>query len=406
MTGDDPGERRGTADVLIVGGGPAGLYAAQHLARWGLAVHVLEEHEQIGEPVHCTGILGTEALGLPGVPRGPLLGRPHVGRFRSPSGLELEYAGAPDEVCVIDRGAFDRDLARRAVEAGARVWTGTRATALEVHPDRVTVRALRPEGPRLLSAGVCVLACGARYHLQHRLGWGGPPLFLGSAQTEMLATEDDVVRVFLRREVGPTGFGWVVPIRRDGRARAKVGVMARSGAREILRTLARDFMTLGKLEACGSPVIARLLPLAPLRRTSGARVLAVGDAAGLVKPTTGGGIYYSLLSARWAAETIRAAFAAGDFSAATLEAYEQTWRAHLGAELRVGVWFRRLLEWLRPDDLDDLARLGITDGLMPVIRATARFNWHHDLIRQAIRHPGVLQILLRRLVPAPVGGVR
>lgn len=404
MTDEGPGEGPGESDVLVVGGGPAGLYAAQHLAAWGLAVRVLEEHDRVGEPVHCTGILGTEAFALPGVPSGVVLGRPHVGRFRSPSGLELEYAGPPDEVCVIDRGAFDRDLARRAVEAGARISTGTRAVALEVHPDRVTVRVQCPGGARILSAHVCLLACGARYQFQRRLGWGVPPLFLGSAQTEMLAGDDDVIRVFLRREAGPTGFGWIVPIRRHGCARAKVGVMARTGARGILRALTRDFAALGRLEACGSPVVTRLLPLGPLQRTSAARVLAVGDAAGLVKPTTGGGIYYSLLSARWAAEAVRAAFDVGDFSAGTLAQYEETWRAHLGAELRVGVWFRRLLGWLRPDDLDELARLGISDGLMPVIRATARFNWHQELIRQAIRHPGVLQILLRRLVPVPVGG--
>ena len=135
-------------------------------------------------------------------------------------------------------------------------------------------------------------------------------------------------------------------------------------------------------------------------------MLAVGDAAGLVKPTTGGGIYYSLLSARWAADTIAAAFHAGDFSAAALGAYEETWRARLWPELRAGMRFRRLLGWLAPTDLDDLARLGITDGLIPLIRATARFNWHRDLIVQSLRHPGVLQILMRRMVPAAVGLVQ
>jgi flavin-dependent dehydrogenase len=77
------------------------------------------------------------------------------------------------------------------------------------------------------------------------------------------------------------------------------------------------------------PVIVRPLPLAPLSRTYGDRVLAVGDAAGLVKPTTGGGIYYSLLSAGWAADTVVAACEAGRFSSSVLSAYERTWREHL-----------------------------------------------------------------------------
>lgn len=399
-----PGAWDSRVDVVVVGGGPAGLYAAQHLGRWGFSVHVLEEHDTVGEPVHCTGLLGTEAFALPGVPDDVVLGWPHVGQFRSPAGLELEYVGPTDEVCVIDRGVFDRGLARRAVQAGVRLSTGTRVVGLDVQKDRVTVRSLVHGRPRALSSRVCVLACGARYELQRRLGWGTPPLFLGSAQTEAPASGSEVVRVFLRREAAPTGFGWLVPIRRDREPRAKIGVMAAFGARRILASLLRDLDGTGEVTGRVGSVIARLLPLAPLPRTSGSRVLAVGDAAGLVKPTTGGGIYYSLLSARWAADTVRRAFEVGDFSATLFAGYEETWRAELGAELRMGVWFRRLLGWLGPGDLDDLTRLGITDGLMPVIRTTARFNWHRDLIRHVIRHPGVLQILLRRLVPAAVGG--
>lgn len=399
-----PDAQDSLVDVVVVGGGPAGLYAAQHLGRWGFSVRVLEEHDTVGEPVHCTGLLGTEAFALPGVPHDMVLGWPHVGQFRSPAGLELEYVGPTDEVCVIDRGAFDRGLARRAVEAGVRLSTGTRVIGLDVHEDRVTVRSLVHGRPRVLGSRVCVLACGARYELQRRLGWGAPPLFLGSAQTEAPASGSEVVRVFLRPEAAPTGFGWLVPIRRDREPRAKVGVMAAFGARRVLASLLHDLDGTGEVTGRVGSVIARLLPLAPLPRTSGSRVLAVGDAAGLVKPTTGGGIYYSLLSARWAADTVRRAFEVGDFSATLFAGYEETWRAELGAELRMGVWFRRLLGWLGPGDLDDLTRLGITDGLMPVIRTTARFNWHRDLIRHVIRHPGVLQILLRRLVPAAVGG--
>jgi geranylgeranyl reductase family protein len=390
------------SDALIVGAGPAGLYAAQQLARAGLSVQVLEEHEEIGEPVHCTGIVGAEAFALPGVPTDPVLAQPRVARFYSPDGHALEYPAEDGNVWVVDRGAFDRGLAERAREAGATIRTGTRVMDLEATPRGVVAHARHGGQGRMLSADVAVLACGASYRIQRTLGWGMPPLFLGSAQTELASDDTQCLSVFLRQDVAPTGFGWLVPIQRAGERRAKVGVMGASGARRALGRLVGELTASGGIRGLPGPLVTRLLPLGPLARTHGNRVLAIGDAAGLVKPTTGGGIYYSLLSARWATDVLLAAFGRGDFSGGTLAGYEDTWRTNLGRELRVGMWFRRLAAWLTPNDLDDLTRLAITDGVMPVIRAAARFNWHQDLILKAIRHPGVLQIVLRRLLDVVV----
>jgi len=386
-------------DVVIVGGGPAGLYAGLLLAGAGVRVEVVEEHERIGEPTHCTGILGVEALQLPGVPADAVLGQPCTARFHSPAGHCLEYAGPEGEVRVVDRAAFDRSLANAAVAAGARVLTGSRAVRLVVEPHGVVVETWRAGQLASTRASVCLLACGASYRFQRDLGWGLPGLFLSSAQTEVGAAGGEELDIFLRPDLTTAGFAWLVPVRRGGESRAKVGVMApRRAGRALDRVLAELTMA-GRIAGPPGRVISRLLPLGPLRRTYGDRVLAVGDAAGLVKPTTGGGIYYSLLSARWAAETVVAAFERGEFSARTLGGYEERWRAHLGRELSVGVWFRRLAERLTPGDLDALTELAIRDGVIPIVRRAARFNWHRELILQTLRHPEVFRIVLRRLWP-------
>ena len=398
--------KRMRTDVVVIGGGPAGLYTAQQLARRGLRVHVLEEHERIGKPVHCTGVLGTEAFLLPGVPRDGVLASPRTVRFHSPTGHRLVYQDAEGQVCVIDRGRFDRSLAEAATRAGATVTVRARAVGLVAEDDGVTVDALIDDRPTVVAAQVCVLACGARYRFQRALGWGAPALFLGSAQTEVDSAAETDVDVFLRPELAPRGFAWRVPIDRGGHRRAKIGVMAPSASRRVLGHVLHELAAAGQIVDSSAPVVARLLPLAPIARTYGDRILAVGDAAGLVKPTTGGGIYYSLLSAGWGATAVSQAFERGDFSARTLRTYEEMWRARLGLELRVGVWFRRLAEWLTAGDLDALTQLALTDGLLPIVRESARFNWHHDLILQALRHPGVLQIVLRRFFDVMVGGGR
>ena len=395
-------------DISVVGAGPAGLYAAQILARRGFRVEVLEEHARVGEPVHCTGIVGGEALTLPGVPVDGVLARPTEARLHSPAGHTLAHRIPTEPVYVIDRGRFDRALADAATRAGARIRTGAKVVALNADRADIELEVDAPEWKGVLRAEMALLACGARYRLQRSLGWGMPRRFLASAQVELAAAPASGVDVFLGREIAPTGFGWLVPIQRGTEPAAKLGVMAMKHVRPALDALVRASTAAGRTGDARSPVVTRLLPLGPLHSTYGDRVLAIGDAAGLVKPTTGGGIYYSLLSARWAADTVVEAFERGDFRRARLAAYEERWRAALGPELEAGARFREVLAGLSLDDLDALVRLAITDGVMPVVRAAARFNWHRNAILSVLRHPGVIQVLSRRLAPgrlAPMTGL-
>jgi flavin-dependent dehydrogenase len=142
----------------------------------------------------------------------------------------------------------------------------------------------------------------------------------------------------------------------------------------------------------------KILPLAAIPRTYASRVLVVGDAAGLVKPTTGGGIYYSLVSAALAAEVLSEALAAGDLGAPVLADYERRWRARLAAELDAQHSLRTVAHRMSDDDIESLFELARTDGVMPIVRRTASFNRHRKLILALFRHPPARAILFRSLV--------
>ena len=396
-----------SCDALIIGAGPAGTTAAERLARHGLDVLVVEEHAVIGEPVDCTGVLGAEAFEAFALPRHLVVGTVDAVTIHSPGGTPATHRGRQPLAYVMDRAALDRTLARRAEAAGARIMLQTRA--LDVTPEReaIHVECQGPDAaPLRLTAQVVILAGGPRFGVQEKLGLGSPPLLWRSAHAELAGDGLQGAQVFLGREVAPGGFGWAVPIRREGMPSVRVGVNALGDASRYLRRLCEHrfphLPPVGEAGGCRSWVV----PVRPLRRTVGERFLAVGDAAGQVKPTSGGGIYFGMLSAREAADTAAEALQRGTLARGGLEAYERRWRARLGLDLTLGTLFRRLFARMTDADIDELFQALGSTGLLARVADQISFDWHRHLIGVLLTHPRLVGIFLRRGLgwhPAPTG---
>src|SRR5213593_990478 len=142
-------------DVLVVGGGPGGLFLAARLAGRGVRTVVCEEHARVGEPVHCTGVLSSDSFDRFDLPVSATLNHLTDVRFVSPGGIAVDYTTPSPIATVIDRPAFDRALAERALAAGADVRTGARVSTLDV--GRSGVRAI--VGGAEVRARLAVLAC-------------------------------------------------------------------------------------------------------------------------------------------------------------------------------------------------------------------------------------------------------
>jgi flavin-dependent dehydrogenase len=267
-------------------------------------------------------------------------------------------------------------------------------TSVDVDRDGVRITA----GTTVARGRVCVLACGASYALQRKLGLGMPRLLLHSAQIELPAARLGDVEVHFGRSVAPQGFAWAVPVQRD-RPYVRIGVMCDRGAGRHFNDMVERLSArwgINPLEM--RQPRQKILPLGPIERTYSDRVLALGDAAGLVKPTTGGGIYYSLLSAGLAAQTLAEGLATNELQSENLAIYERRWRKRLGAELRWQLLFRRIAHRLSDDDIDALFELARTDGIMPLVRRTAAFNHHREFITALFKHPPTRRLLLRAVV--------
>jgi digeranylgeranylglycerophospholipid reductase len=286
----------------------------------------------------------------------------------------------------VDRATFDGRLAERAIAAGANVRTGSRVDSLHVDAHGVTVQVRDVDGP--IRGRVCVLACGANYRFNRELGLGVPRAFVQTAQVEMPFARLPRIDVRLGRTVAPGGFAWAVPFDRGTVPHVRLGLFCDSEAPRRFRAFAEDVARESGVDPDSIPdARLKMLPLGPVRRTVADRVVAVGDAAGMVKPTTGGGIYYSLLSGRLAADVLSTALTHDALTGRDLRVYEDRWRAMLGPDIRAGLAFRALATRIGDRGISALVEVARVDGIVPLLKETADFNWHRRAALALLRHP-------------------
>ena len=323
------------ADVAVIGGGPAGLQTARLLAEGGADVTVLEAKPAVGANVVCTGLIGRDVFSefrLPAETIGPDFQETEIVSF---SGRSIRYRHPSPFASIVDRERFDGNLGGLAREAGAEIETGTMVRDVSVSGDGVTIEAERDGRPVRRRARLAVLATGVEGRLHAKLGLTPPTRRIHGAQVEIRGEGRAVPTIFVGPPTAPGGFAWSVP---SGGDRFRVGLITDGNPRKVFDDFAARYYP--RLDPAGA---VRRLEFKPIcqgmaKRSVADRALAVGEAAGQVKTTTGGGIYYGLWGARLASETILEALKKNAFGPADLAAYDRRWKAGLRREISIGYY--------------------------------------------------------------------
>jgi len=331
-------------DVLVVGGGPVGCMAASVLAP-ALETVVVEEHPRIGEPVQCAGLVTPRVVDMVSA-RDAVINRVDGAFIHFPGGRTLTLQGSEVKAVVVDRGEFDRRCASLAEKAGARVMTSQRCSSVRREKGGIVMELDGSER----RCWALLAADGYRSKLGQQLGLGEARDLVRGIEADLhLRLEDQgKVHVFLGRDVAPGFFAWAIPCG----DLTRVGLCVSPGNGTPLSYLEKLLRRQGWAEAKRERTYSGAIPLGHVPRSYADRVLLAGDAAGMAKPLSGGGLYTGMTAGRMAAETFIEAFQKDDLSASGLSVYERRWKAEFGSELRSSFRVRQAFVKMTDKDLD------------------------------------------------------
>lgn len=348
-------------DVVVAGGGPGGLSAAQSAARDGCSVLLVEQNAEIGSPTRTSGgsfVEDMQALGISAELYHPITRC----RFLSPNNSVVFDYPKP-ELCVIDVRAVYQFLAEQAIEAGVQLRLATAAADATVENGQITGVRLksRLSGLEEIRSKILVDATGYRATLLKQTGiHEGFQRFGVGAEYDLYAPNCDESEVLLivGNRIAPAGYAWIFPY---GKHRVRVGVGIIHGdskerPEEYLDKLIATAADYGTNLSGAQPIEFHtgLIPSDGLANCFvGHGILGVGDAAGQPSALVGEGIRWAIMAGRMAGKAAAEAVTAGDCSKVALERYQKQWRKEFGADLRIAHQINRRIAFSSDEQWDE-----------------------------------------------------
>lgn len=369
-------------DAIVVGSGPSGSYLSHLLAEKGYDVLNLEEHPEIGRPADCTGVVTGRVFQYV---RSKSIANKVSGANIYFPGTDPMHIQKSDDTIVIYRDSFDKDVSSMAIDSGAEVKLDSKVTKAKVNEEYAEVTYRVNGNLKSEKARVVVGADGANSVIRKDVYGEKPKRIVTTYQVDSAyrMEDQDSVSVYLGSRTSRGFFAWAVPT--GNISRIGTGTIG-SGARSYFEALSEHFPMDRIVGVNGAPI-----PIAYLRKTYANRSLLVGDAGGIVKPLTGGGIYTGIVSAKHAATALDEAFQADELTAAFLSRYQKYWKSEIGRELWMDGIVQRFFAKLSDRGLKAIYNVLSSEKVLDSINDIGDIDYPSRLVLSVVaRHPYIL----------------
>ena len=324
-------------DAIVVGGALSGSRTAELIAKNGRNVLLIEEHEKIGLPCKCTGLVSwrTPEI-LKKIPKRLVVNKLDKGSFYAPDGTNFVLK-SKKSAYVLDRTGLDRFLFEQAVKAGAKVKTEHFET-FRYDNGHVKVKTSKGVYPTKILIG----ADGANSTVAQKANLPMPKNIFVGLQTTASGNFEQFAELWFGKNTAPNFFAWVVP---ENEEIARIGVSAPTSPKPYYERFLETRLNHNGLK----PDVAGIIRFGVMRDTVADRIMLVGDAACMVKPLSGGGISYGLIGSQICADAVDKALEENRFDYQFLkENYDLEWKKILVPAIDKGMMLRRML-YLLPD---------------------------------------------------------
>jgi geranylgeranyl reductase family protein len=381
-------------DVVIIGGSIAGNYLCYLLSHSKLKIAVIEEHKEIGLPFECAGIISKKLNKLIDLPKNIILNRVNIAKIVAPSGKYIKISG-DEEPYIIDRVSLDK-LFYEKVKNNENIiyFLEEKFKSFRYISENQNNIVFIETSKRNLKARMLIGCDGPLTSVGKLLGVKNKVIYATQIRIKANFSKNEALMWFDPR--WKELFGWIVP---EGNLVYRIGLGSS-------KNIAHNFnIFLKKLKIDSNKKIDQqggIIPYGVMHKVSFNNILLLGDAAGQVKATTGGGIIMLLTAAKYAALTIQKCFTNNNFSKKFIkENYEKPCLTIIGKQLKIHYLIRTILENFDTKDFELFFHIVKNSSLEKIISLYGDMDFPKEVMLRIMKNLTFIKFLINFIKKRP-----